>query len=254
MNPLTWLSIRFANGGREHDVNRLRALYLSLLRHVHISSENLSTRSMDDGGGMLFLRLMGLQRDNARIYGREDVAIAFRLLAASRSVAGSQNDEDVEMETLLTAQRIARRIEASVVRIIRDIGETVVYSERPRNSERTRDDFTFAYFCDKAILPLLVDVARALPAETEASKAFHGVVWSAKVKAQVLRTVNFLVSGVKDKTSLYFLLSHHSINHLILSFLPLSKWNDPALKEMLSAYAELLKTLSIQVGIGDTLI
>ena len=49
MNPLSWLSIRFANGGREHDVNRLRALYLSLLRHVHTSSENLSTRSIDDG-------------------------------------------------------------------------------------------------------------------------------------------------------------------------------------------------------------
>jgi len=214
INPLHW--IPFINHIIQEDsADRLRRLHRALILRIY---PKLSTK-------------LPQQRE-----------IALRMLAAVPSNV-PEIDEEINVDAIL---RTARRLEAQVVRIVREIGETVVHSERPR--QKLRDDLTFAYFCDKAILPLLVDIATEQPpSKNSAGEAMHGVVWSARVKAQVLRTVNFLVSGVKDKTSLYYLLSHHSVNRLVLSFLPLTQWNDPALKEMIAPYAELLKTLAVQV-------
>lgn len=228
-HPLSWISFLNSLLYEEDPADCLRRLHLSLLARINPDGRFCSAASQQD--------------------------VAFRMLAASQSNVPPL-DEDANVDVIL---RSARRLEQQVVRIIREIGETVVNAERPRNREQ-RDDFTFSYFCDRAILPMLVDIAKAQPplalytpkvsSNNDNNERLHGVVWSAKVKAQVLRTVNFIVAGVKDKTSLYYLLSHHSINRLVLSFLPLSQWNDPGLKEMISPYADLLKTLSVQVRKG----
>jgi Uncharacterised conserved protein len=136
-----------------------------------------------------------------------------------------------------------------------------------------RDDECFAYFCEHSILRLMVEVSKnGLPRRHSSSYRERGLdglvlaivnsnepfdeadeelrhsIRNAKIKAQVLRTVTSLVSGVKDKSALFYLLSQHSINHLILQILPLSQWTDPVLEEILLPYADLLKTLALQLG------
>ncbi|EEC44415.1 predicted protein [Phaeodactylum tricornutum CCAP 1055/1] len=51
-------------------------------------------------------------------------------------------------------------------------------------------------------------------------RCLHGVVWSPLVKTQVLHTVTLLVSGVRDPSALYFILSQNCINALIACILP----------------------------------
>jgi hypothetical protein len=198
-----------------------------------------------------------------------------------------------------------------MIRVIKEIGELVVKSERAQGGGAThlnnprrrplyehgrgrrhdhdhcdmdgsnnsdlepilslRGDECFAYFCEHSMLRLMVAVAKhGLPRRREkrhlddlvaiivannnnepfdeADEELQHSIRNARIKAQVLRTVTALVSGVKDKTALFYLLSQHSINQLILQMLPLSQWTDPVLEEILLPYADLLKALALQLG------
>jgi Uncharacterised conserved protein len=163
------------------------------------------------------------------------------------------------------ALKTARKLEANAVQIVREIGAVVVNAEAPsvEHGDQTqratlRDDDTFAYFCEKAILVLLVEIVVSKMPEAksriEQQPTLGGVTWSPKVKAQVLHTVSVLIAGVKDASALYFLLSQNCMNLLILSMQEHTSQStainttDHALEEMLlSTYADLLKTLALHL-------
>ena len=161
------------------------------------------------------------------------------------------------------------------------------HSHYNNQTESDSQGAIFEYFCDKNILSLLVDIVKArphqyssstdygvhqsssvsstwtVPSPTESSSSishinmvnmnllqtlpFNGVVWSPRVKAQVIRTIQILISNVKDPKSLYYLLSNNYINELILSILPLQQWSESAIQEILPSYISFLKTLALQL-------
>jgi protein CLEC16A len=195
--------------------------------------------------------------DERTLQRRRELAAAFRLVAATRSAdkegreGGAVATRDVAS---VQALKLAHKLERSVEKIIRSIGEVIVNAEPPaedaaRPTMALRSDDAFEYFCEKAILALLVDIVRDKPYAPGKNSAscFHGVVWSPAVKAQVFQTVSLLVSGLRDASALYFILSQHCINQLIISVLPLQQWTDPALELMLPAFVDLLKNLSLQL-------
>jgi hypothetical protein len=101
----------------------------------------------------------------------------------------------------------------------------------------------------KRLCWVFVDIVREKPVGKKGSAhSFHGVVWSPRVKAQVLHTAPLLVSSVRDASALYYLLSGHYVNQLVTNMLPLKQWTDPALDIMLPAYVDLLKNLALQLG------
>lgn len=147
---------------------------------------------------------------------------------------------------------------------------------------RLRSDPTFEYFCDTDILALLVDIAKEKPhtdgnaativssdddedddehdclppthaTTTTTTTTFHGIVWSAAVKAQVFQTVSLLLSSVQDLSTLYYLLSRNYVNELVHSILPLQQWTDQALERMLLPYIDLLKNLTLQLRASPSL-
>jgi len=257
---------------RPHSVDRLRSLYADLLQCIAINTEDLSPRGVETEQGTRSLSFFpsliprryarnGSEGDDDErtVLRKQELAVAFRLMAATRSAdkEGVNGGTALRSEASVQATTVARKLETKVCSIIRDIGEVVANSQQPRENAQTdlREDDTFAYFCEKAILALLVVIAKDKP-ETRIdhkegknkNSCFHGVVWSAKVKAQVLQSVGLLVSSARDPSTLYFILSQHCINQLVLSIQPLNQWTDPALDVLLPAYADLLKTLSLQLG------
>lgn len=143
-----------------------------------------------------------------------------------------------------------RALEAALVETIRDVAELLVSSQpkERRSSAAIRSDPVFEYFCEAAILPLLVDVARERPEDESPSHlGLHRVAWSPAVKAQVVRSVAYLVASLRDETALYFVLSQNSVNLLVRAFLPLHLWTDQAAAIILPPYVELLKALTLQL-------
>jgi protein CLEC16A len=192
---------------------------------------------------------------------RQELSAVFRALAATRATDAEYDDTD-NRGTFLHAQRIALRTEAQVVSLITEIGEVVVNAERPSlDSARSslRDDDVFAYFCEKAILTLLIEMAKDNPKasydkdDLSNDICLRGVIWSAKVKAQVLSTITLLLSGVKDKSALYYVLSQNCINQLMMSILPLHQWSDQSIAIILPAFVELMKMLCLQLGAAPDL-
>lgn len=264
--------VLYADPRRKYSVERLRSLYSDLLQCIDVDNENLCPRGVEGSSTSArnFRSYLSLTRrysrqrinsdgemvdeDERTALKKQELVAAFRLIAASRSgdkeIGISGDVLAVRNEVTVGALKLARKLESTVANIIREIGEVVVNAERPPENAKLRDDDTFAYFCEKAILVMLVEIFKDKPKATinVNCSCFRGVVWSAKVKAQVLHTVSLLVSGVRDMTALYFILSQHCINQLILSMVPLTQWTDPALEVMLSAYTDLLKTLSLQLG------
>jgi Uncharacterised conserved protein len=165
------------------------------------------------------------------------------------------------------ALKLARKLEARTVKIIQEIGQAVVHAQQhpPPLPERSghrmttttnllRDDDTFAYFCEKAMLVLLVDIMMSRRESSKEEKPDSllqgGVVWSPKVKAQVLQTVGLLVSGLRDESALHFVLSQNCVNQLIVSGMKqLDDWTaaTAALEEILPAYTDLLRTLVLHL-------
>jgi len=192
----------------------------------------------------------------------EELAAAFRFLAATKA-PDKEGDNGgaaaLRDDSSVSALHAARRVEKSVVDIIREIGEVVVNGEKSlsnvkgwaSNGSTLVCDPCFEYFCEKNMLSLFVDIAKQNPNNDSKSKisAQQGVVWSPLVKAQVLHTVSLLVaSGARNTHSLYYILSQNAINELISCMLPLSLWTDPALEKIVPALVDLLKNLGLQLA------
>lgn len=245
------------NTPKKYSVERLRCLYSSLLLLVDSESEDVCQRGMEEiADGNVVSNFLSLRRFTIiRRNSENDVALEKQELAtvfadiAFNSV-WTCNDSTLDRERSTTrAIKIARQMVDKVVNIIREIGEVVVNAEPAKESASLRDDETFAYFCEKAILVMLVEIVRSKPGKTgsEASSCLHGVVWSPKVKAQVLQTLTLLISGARDKSALYFMLSQHCINQLLMDMQQFTNWTDPSLEDMLAAYLDLLKTLALHL-------
>ncbi len=166
----------------------------------------------------------------------------------------------------------ARAVESQVVELIRSMGEVIVYGEQNQDGIKivggTNNDAVFEYFCDKNILALFVDIAKAKShycdvhffnlknkshhttqqQQQRQRQSYNGVVWTASVKAQILQTVSFLLCNVQDPKSLYYLLSNNYVNELICTFVPLRQWTQHALEEIVPVYVNFLKTLTLQLA------
>lgn len=179
------------------------------------------------------------------------VASAFRILSATRS-ADKEGDDSLTAVAIREdsfAFTIAREWESTVASLIRTIGEIVIESQQSVNDSALRDDEIFEYFCEKSMLQLFAYIVREKPGRAlDHTAYFQGVVWSPRVKAQVLKTISTLVSNLRDRSALYYMLSQHSINQLIVHLLPLQQWTDQALTIMIPVYIELLKNLTLQLG------
>lgn len=221
------------------------------------SSEN---NQRDDGGGPAASK-------------ERELAAAFRMMAATRS-PDKEGDNfgaaAIREDSYVSAISSAKAIESRVVELIRTIGEIVVDSDStvgspgpsPRKNQNNnnnspapvRSDPIFEYFCEKSMLSLLVDIAKEKRQGSDEGRrwgtdsSYHGVVWSPQVKAQVFATVASLVSDCRNRSVLYYLLSHNSVNELIQCMLPLQQWTDQALSKMMPAYADMLQKLAVQLA------
>ena len=163
------------------------------------------------------------------------------------------NDKESSVAELIHA----RKLEARVVELIRSIGEIVVYGEQSSKEKsigsvrrgygvvgKRGNEAVFEYFCDKNMLSLLVDIAKATPQQ---QMQYSGVIWTPLVKAQVLQTISMLITNVSDTKSLYYLLSNNYINEVVASMVPLQQFTDKALDEILPVYVSFLKNLALQL-------
>jgi hypothetical protein len=263
-------NILSGNRRKKYSVERLRYLHADLLHQIDIANEDLGRQGAQEdifpstkasrfslAWSLNLLResqSSPLEQDHRAAQRKRDLSAAFRLLAATRSAdkegrnGGAVATRD---DASATALALARNLESSVLDLIRGIGEVIVNSEQTSSTKSSlRSDAAFEYFCEKSILSLFVDIVKAKHSnlsQTRSESCFYGVVWSPAVKAQVLHTVSVLVSGVRDPSALYYLLSQHCINTLVACMLPLTQWTDPAMEKMLPAYVDLLKNLALQL-------
>lgn len=201
-----------------------------------------------------------------------DLATAFRILAATKSpdkegenYGAIANRED----SSVCGIQQAKALESRVVELIKQIGEIVVNAGgdahyRGKNGEgqlSVRTDPVFEYFCEKCMLSLFVEIARETrrgknhPLESSStsstppsSLSVRGVVWGGPVKAQVYQTVALLISDNRNHSVIHYLLSNNYINDLIKCISPLQQWTVTALAQMLPAYTDLLKNLTLKIA------
>lgn len=209
-------------------------------------------------------RAAAAARQSARYMWSLTEASAWRILSATPSPDKEGNSADTALavrdEGAVATMAAVRAAEDRAVTAIEDLGEAIAGT-----GTGTGEGEVWDYFCDKNILALLVDIAAAKPApfdgdsclgdqaeqaklRQEDQQQYRGVVWSPRVKAQVFRTVSLLISGVKDETSLYFLLSNNHVNDLTGSFLPMGQWTSSALEVMMPEYIGLLKALAVTLA------
>mmetsp|Transcript_18108 Transcript_18108/g.42746 ORF Transcript_18108/g.42746 Transcript_18108/m.42746 type:complete len:1086 (-) Transcript_18108:45-3302(-) len=168
-----------------------------------------------------------------------------------------QNDDDEEDNDLRRAQREERRC----VQLLSDISTVLTNAmgqqqQQAALHQRANDDDhhsnegsaptnqVFAYFGEKNILRLLLEMVRATP--TSSSHHLRPVAWTAPVKAQALQTVAELVSSsYHAASSLYYVLSQDTLNQLVTDVLPLDQWTDPALEVLLPPYVDLLQAMAL---------
>ena len=172
---------------------------------------------------------------------------AWRVLAATPNPFKEGNCADTALAVRdnesVAVLAAARAKERKVVDTNFQIGETITNAS---------DDEVWAYFCDKNILSLLVDMAKAKPPppeqdseKDESGTQFCGVVFTPAIKAQVLQTIIAILSNAGgDDTSLYFLLSSNHINDTVNFLVPLKQWTGHALDTMVPHFCVLLKSLS----------
>lgn len=205
---------------------------------------------------------------------------------------------------------VARNCEARVCDGLRSLGELISYCERlkgakfalmrgkekthQRNSYAIEDDeglqsfeededededeiesaeAMFAYFCEKNILPMLIDSLLCHPppltsegsassdnmvlptnsaanAGSSSQSPFSGVTWTASVKSEILQTIAMILFNTSSPLSLTYLLSNNYMNELIMGVLPLSQFSEDALEEILPPYITLLRGLVMRLR-GD---
>ena len=173
---------------------------------------------------------------------------AWRVLAATPNPFKEGNCADTALAVRdnesVAVLAAARAKERKVVDTILQIGETI--------TNASDEEEVWAYFCDKNILSLLVDMAKAKPPppkqdseKDEFGTQFCGVVFTPAIKAQVLQTIIAILSNADgDDTSLYFLLSSNHINDTVNFLAPLHQWTGHALDTMVPHFCVLLKGLS----------
>ena len=199
---------------------------------------------------------------------------------------------------------VARQCESRVCDGLRQLGELISYCERIKgsssrnflstntmdNSNGADDDdeeedvndedieaaeAMFAYFCEKNVLPMLIDSLLCHPPALSASDTilnavslnsicvessslsqpppsspFSGVNWTASVKSQILQTIAMILFNTSSPLSLTYLLSNNYMNELIMGMLPLDRWRVDALEELLPPYVTLLRGLVMRLR-GD---
>lgn len=130
-------------------------------------------------------------------------------------------------------------------------------------------DATFAYFCEKNILPMLVDsfLCRPPPLTSDLStdefgsslstslslSPFSGITWTTSVKSQILQTIGLILINTTHTLSLTYLLSNNYMNELIMGMLPINRgeqWKDEALEAILPPYVTILRGLVMRLR-GD---
>jgi hypothetical protein len=166
---------------------------------------------------------------------------AWRVLAATPNPFKEGNCSDTALavrdDESVSVLAAARAKESKVFDVIFSIGETIC---------KACDEEVWAYFCDKNILSLLVDIAKAKPEES--GTVFCGVVFSPKVKAQVFCFLTAILSNADgDETSLYFLLSSNHMNDTVSFFVPLHQWTLHALEETVPHFCILLRHLTLRL-------
>ena len=120
----------------------------------------------------------------------------------------------------------------------------------------------FAYFCEKNILPMLIDSLLCLPPPLTSSEetanhktttisathsTFSGACLTPSVKAQILQTIAMILFNTSLPLSVTYLLSNNYMNELIMGVLPLTQWKEDSLEEMLPAYVALLRGLIMRL-------
>ena len=264
-------------------VDHLRNLYSDLLFHISLP-DSICRRQREASLGSPRRRLVLLKQQwtaaassyysravegnnfsssNKQGHGFDEDTSVWYDLAATRSTCHQAQQQQPWRRRTADEETAHRRsalfIEHTVVKLIHSIGQVVVRAVEHQQQRGARDpdalsgrqlrcDELFEYFCEKAILTLLVDMVREKPGVTMEGipkRRFRGVVWTAKVKAEALQTVSRLISCIRDPSSLYFILSQHWINELISSFIPLDQWTDPAMEILVPPYVDLLKNLAL---------
>ena len=134
--------------------------------------------------------------------------------------------------------------------------------EEDEISEEEDDDLEaaeamFAYFCEKNVLPMLIDSLLRHPGAEDntttigsSPSPFCGVTWTAAVKAQIIQIIAMILFNTSSPLSLAYLLSNNYMNELIMGMLPLDQWKDEALEEILPPYITLLRGLVMRLR-GD---
>ena len=201
---------------------------------------------------------------------------------------------------------VARQCESRVCDGLRKIGELISYCERIKgrnvsssspvhrmgdeiksyggndDKEDVNDEdieaaeAMFAYFCEKNVLPMLIDSLLCHPPALSSSDTilngvslsnnsymnstdspshspsspFSGVNWTASVKSQILQTIAMILFNTSSPLSLTYLLSNNYMNELIMGMLPLDRWRADALEEILPPYVTLLRGLVMRLR-GD---
>lgn len=265
---MDWISNHRTSNPRDA-VEQLRDLYVQLVLSVDIASEDLGTRRNEElqdcptSPKRSFLR-RSLSRRTSGDSGNSSSSkslqeTAFRVLSATPALDKDNGDNGgavaVRDSATVSALSKAKSLESRVVDIVRAIGEVVADSDHSGSS--IRSDAVFEYFCEKNMLSLLVDIAKAKPSDLrhESTRVkLHEVAFSPRVKAQLLQTISILISNAQDAPSLYYLLSNNYVNELIMGMIPLRQWTNHALEEMLPLYVELLRSVRVQLAASPGLI
>ena len=254
-------------------MERLKDLYVELLLHVDITSDDLGIRRNEElqdcpasPKRTLLRRSLSRTRRISSSEGGENNGskslqeTAFRVLSASAALDKDNGDNGgavaVRDGATVSALFRARSVESKVVDIVRAIGEVVADSNVSDSDASIRSDAVFEYFCEKNMLSILVDIAKANPSDGEDSKQIklHKVAFSPRVKAQLYQTIAILISNAQDAPSLYYLLSNNHVNEMIMGMFPLRQWNNHALEEMLPLYVELLRSIGVQLAASPGLL
>jgi Uncharacterised conserved protein len=229
-----------------YSVKRLKELYAELLIAVDLADDNNLGRRRHDCElpQSPRRRKKNLLSNDGDDTSSSKLSNAFRLLAATPAAGNDTGDAQAMRDDLTVANMTyAQKLEEHLVKLIRSIGEVVAYGDVAGTSFRS--DPIFEYFCEKSMLTLLVEIAKAKPST---NSNLHASTWSPMVKAEVLHTVSILVSNAQDGPSLYYLLSNNCVNELITCMTPLRQWTDPALEIMVPFYVGLLKSLVRQIA------
>ena len=163
-------------------------------------------------------------------------------------------------------------------------GDSRTYQEQvPLGEEEEDEDLEvaeaiFAYFCEKNVLPMLIDSLLCHPPPltssttdradktsssdnsalsisntttlSSAPSPFSGCTWTPKIKSQTLQTISMILFNTSSPLSLTYLLSNNYMNELIMGILPLDQWKEEALEEILPPYVTLLRGLVMRLR-GD---